>query len=72
MIGAVREEGILDVAIIMFTSDLGMPRDYGVWAKQASCGGAPILPMALVGKVGMELSTAFALTVVFWACKTSH
>jgi arylsulfatase A-like enzyme len=51
LIGTIREEGILDETIIMFTSDHGdMLGDHGLWAKQTFYQGSANIPMIMVGQ----------------------
>ncbi|MDE0346011.1 MAG: sulfatase-like hydrolase/transferase, partial [Boseongicola sp.] len=53
IIGTIREEGILDETIIMFTSDHGdMLGNHGMWAKQTFYEGSSNVPMILMGKCG--------------------
>jgi len=53
LIGTIREEGILDETIIMFTSDHGdMLGNHGMWAKQTFYEGSSNVPMVLVGEAG--------------------
>ena len=53
LIGTIREEGILDETIIMFTSDHGdMLGNHGMWAKQTFFEGSSNVPMILMGKNG--------------------
>ena len=53
LIGTIREEGILDETIIMFTSDHGdMLGNHGMWAKQSFYEGSANIPMILVGEAG--------------------
>lgn len=50
LIGTIREEGILDNTIIMFTSDHGdMLGDHNLWAKQTFYEGSCGVPMIIVG-----------------------
>lgn len=51
LIGTIREEGILDETIIMFTSDHGdMLGDHNMWAKQTFYEGSSNVPMVLLGE----------------------
>jgi len=51
LIGTIREEGILDETIIMFTSDHGdMLGNHGMWAKQTYYEGSSNVPMILLGE----------------------
>lgn len=51
LIGTIREEGILDETIIMFTSDHGdMLGNHDMWAKQTYYEGSANVPMILVGE----------------------
>lgn len=53
LIGTIREEGILDETIIMFTSDHGdMLGNHGLWAKQTFYEGSSNVPMIVVGEAG--------------------
>lgn len=53
LIGTIREEGILDDTIIMFTSDHGdMLGNHGMWAKQTFYEGSSNVPMIVVGQAG--------------------
>ena len=53
LIGTIREEGILDETIIMFTSDHGdMLGNHGLWAKQTFYEGSSNVPMILMGEAG--------------------
>lgn len=53
LIGTIREEGILDDTIIMFTSDHGdMLGNHGMWAKQTFYEGSSNVPMIVVGQSG--------------------
>ena len=53
LIGTIREEGILDNTIIMFTSDHGDNLgNHGMWAKQNFYEGSANVPMIVVGKAG--------------------
>ena len=53
LIGTIREEGILDETVIMFTSDHGdMLGNHGLWAKQTFYEGSSNVPMILVGEAG--------------------
>lgn len=50
LIGTIREEGILDDTVIMFTSDHGdMLGNHGMWAKQTYYEGSANVPMILMG-----------------------
>lgn len=50
LIGTIREEGLLDNTIIMFTSDHGeMLGNHGIWAKQTYYEGSANIPMLLMG-----------------------
>lgn len=50
LIGTIREEGILDDTIVMFTSDHGdMLGDHGLWAKQTFYQGSSNVPMIVMG-----------------------
>lgn len=51
LIGTIREEGILDETIIMFTSDHGdMLGNHGLWAKQTFYEGSANVPLVLMGQ----------------------
>jgi arylsulfatase A-like enzyme len=51
LIGTIREEGILEETIVMFTSDHGdMLGNHGLWAKQTYYEGSSNVPMVLVGE----------------------
>lgn len=51
LIGTIREEGILDETIIMFTSDHGdMLGNHNMWAKQTYNEGSTNVPMILMGE----------------------
>ncbi len=53
LIGTIREEGILDETVIMFTSDHGdMLGNHGLWAKQTFYEGSSNVPMILMGEAG--------------------
>jgi len=53
LIGTIREEGILDETVIMFTSDHGdMLGNHGMWAKQTFYEGSCNVPMIVVGEAG--------------------
>jgi arylsulfatase A-like enzyme len=53
LIGTIREEGILDDTIIMFTSDHGdMLGNHGMWAKQTFYEGSSNVPMIVVPQAG--------------------
>ena len=53
LIGTIREEGILDETIIMFTSDHGdMLGNHNMWAKQTYYEGSSNVPMIVVGEAG--------------------
>ncbi len=53
LIGTIREEGILDDTVIMFTSDHGeMLGNHGMWAKQSFYEASANVPMILVGTKG--------------------
>ncbi len=53
LIGTIREEGILDETVIMFTSDHGdMLGNHDMWAKQTFYEGSSNIPMILVGEAG--------------------
>ncbi len=55
VIGTLREEGLLDNTIILFTSDHGdMLGDHGMWAKRLFYEGSANIPMLLVGCEGDE------------------
>lgn len=50
LIGTIREEGILDNTIVMFTSDHGESLgNHGIWAKQNFYEGSAAIPMILMG-----------------------
>jgi len=50
VIGTLREEGVLDNTIILFTADHGdMLGDHGMWAKRLFYEGSANIPMLLVG-----------------------
>lgn len=50
VLGTLREEGILENTIIMFTSDHGdMLGDHGLWAKRTFYEGSTAVPMLLLG-----------------------
>ena len=51
LIGTIREEGILDETIVMFTSDHGdMLGNHRMWAKQTYYEGSTNVPMILMGE----------------------
>ncbi|MDA7598911.1 sulfatase-like hydrolase/transferase [Alphaproteobacteria bacterium] len=51
LIGTIREEGILDNTIVMFTSDHGdMLGNHDLWAKQTYYEGSANVPMIVVGE----------------------
>ncbi|QBY01294.1 arylsulfatase [Rhodophyticola sp. CCM32] len=51
LIGTIREEGILDETIVMFTSDHGdMLGNHGFWAKQTYYEGSSNVPMIVIGQ----------------------
>ncbi|MFN3226087.1 MAG: sulfatase-like hydrolase/transferase, partial [Hyphomicrobiales bacterium] len=51
LIGTIREEGILDETVIMFTSDHGdMLGNHGLWAKQTYYEGSSNIPMIVMGE----------------------
>ncbi|MEP3277624.1 MAG: sulfatase-like hydrolase/transferase [Stappiaceae bacterium] len=53
LIGTIREEGILDETVIMFTSDHGdMLGNHNMWAKQTFYEGSSNVPMIVVGETG--------------------
>jgi arylsulfatase A-like enzyme len=53
VIGTLREEGLLDDTIILFTSDHGdMLGDHGLYAKRVMYQGSARIPMILVGTAG--------------------
>ena len=53
LIGTIREEGILDNTIIMFTSDHGdMLGNHHMWAKQSFYEGSTNVPMIVMGQAG--------------------
>lgn len=53
LIGTIREEGLLDETIIMFTSDHGdMLGNHNMWAKQTFYEGSSNVPMIVVGEAG--------------------
>lgn len=55
VIGTLREEGLLDDTIILFTSDHGdMLGDHGLYAKRFMYEGSARIPMILVGQKGCE------------------
>lgn len=55
LVGTIREEGILDETIIMFTSDHGdMLGNHNMWAKQTYYEGSANVPMIVVGQAGDE------------------
>lgn len=55
VIGTLREEGLLDNTIILFTSDHGdMLGDHGLWAKTLFYEGSANVPMILVGVADEE------------------
>ena len=55
LIGALREEGILDNTLILFTSDHGdMLGDHGLYAKRFLYQGSVRIPMLLVTPVGRD------------------
>ena len=55
VIGTLREEGLLDNTIILFTSDHGdMLGNHGLWAKRLYYENAAQVPMILVGTAGDE------------------
>lgn len=50
ILGTIREEGVLDDTIVMFTSDHGdMLGNHGLWAKQTYYEGSTNVPMIVVG-----------------------
>jgi choline-sulfatase len=55
VIGTLREEGLLDNTIIMFTADHGdMLGDHGLWAKRLFYEGSACVPMIVVGAAGSD------------------
>lgn len=55
VIGTLREEGLLDNTIILFTSDHGdMLGNHGLWAKRLFYENAANVPMLLIGAAGDE------------------
>jgi arylsulfatase A-like enzyme len=55
VIGTLREEGLLDDTVILFTSDHGdMLGNHGLWAKRVFYENAANVPMILVGAAGDE------------------
>ncbi|MDE0100531.1 MAG: sulfatase-like hydrolase/transferase [Truepera sp.] len=55
LIGTLREEGLLDETILLFTSDHGdMLGNHGIWAKRLFYESAANIPMILVGVDGDE------------------
>ena len=55
VIGTLREEGLLDDTIILFTSDHGdMLGNHGVWAKRVFYEDSANVPMILVGRTGQS------------------
>lgn len=55
LIGTIREEGVLDNTIIMFTSDHGDSfGNHGIWAKQNFYQSSANIPMLLMGLKGCE------------------
>ncbi len=53
IIGTLREEGLLDNTIVMFTSDHGdMLGNHGLWAKRLYYEGSANVPMILMGTAG--------------------
>ncbi len=55
LMGTLRDEGILDDTIVLFTSDHGdMLGDHGMWAKQVFYQPACGIPMILMGTAGDE------------------
>ena len=55
VIGTLREEGVLDNTVILFTADHGdMLGDHGLWAKRLFYEGSAGIPMLLVGCEGDE------------------
>jgi arylsulfatase len=55
IIGTLREEGVLDNTIIMFTSDHGdMLGNHGLWAKQKFFESSANIPMILCGVAGCK------------------
>jgi arylsulfatase A-like enzyme len=55
VIGTLREEGLLDSTIIMFTSDHGdMLGNHGMWAKRVFYEDSANVPMLLMGVAGDE------------------
>ncbi|MCA9114116.1 MAG: sulfatase-like hydrolase/transferase [Planctomycetaceae bacterium] len=55
VIGTLREEGLLDNTIILFTADHGdMLGTHGMWAKRLYYEGSAAVPMILVGTKGDE------------------
>lgn len=62
LIGTIREEGILDNTVIMFTSDHGdMLGNHDLWAKQTFYEGSSNVPMIVVGESADE-SVGFGRT----------
>jgi arylsulfatase A-like enzyme len=56
VIGSLREEGVLDNTIILFTADHGdMLGNHGLWAKRLYYEGSANVPMILVPQMGYEL-----------------
>jgi len=55
VIGTLREEGLLDNTIILFTADHGdMLGDHGLWAKRMFYEGSACVPMIVVGATGND------------------
>ena len=55
VMGTLREEGLLDDTIILFTADHGdMLGDHGLWAKRTYYDSSANIPMILTGAVGDE------------------
>ena len=59
LIGTLREEGLLDDTVILFTTDHGdMLGDFGLWAKRLFYEGSARVPMILSGRAGAGLVDA--------------
>lgn len=55
VIGTLREEGLLDETVVLFTSDHGdMLGEHGLWAKRLFYEGSAGVPMLLMGTAGDE------------------
>lgn len=59
LLGTLREEGLIDDTIVLFTADHGdMLGDFGLWAKRLLYEGSAGVPMILIGRRGDEETTA--------------